>query len=283
MKRWIGLVLVLFLVACSAKELPSTPTAQVIAEVQNTTNQTVVVEPVNVPEPTPKDPLIDLQEQQKKVYAEYNEVRVNIKSLESSLKKTTNNRKTKTELTNAYHERDSLKDQINQLEKQIQSLRLGRRSLQEKEEIQKALDKLAQDEKDIKAKVKDNQFRIDKVREAIQETASDQVKADLKTTLDELYADQKDLSERLDKVYQRIDEQQQNLKELEAVLEEEREKQSKESQQKLTLAKINEIDQLIKEKEEALNTATSQDEKDQIIAAINELAKEKGRLKEGLE
>ncbi len=262
--------------------MPSTPTVQGVTEVQNATNQTVV-DPIKAPETAPKDLLVDLEEQQKGVYAKYNQVRTKIKTLESNLKKTTNMRKVQEELRINYHERDSLKASIEEFEKKIQSLRLERRALQKESEVNQKLDQLAQDEKDVKDKIKDNQFRIDKVRESIQETTSDRVKADLKATLNDLYADQKDLSERLDKVNHRMDEQQQNLKELDLEIEAKKQRASNEEQKKLLQINIDELDKQIKEKEYTLSNEKDPTKKEKLLGELNELAAQKSNLRNALE
>ncbi len=282
MKIRLWLILVLFLVACS-KEMPSSPTAQVVAEVENATNQTAAVAPVIVQEVVLKDPLVSLEEQQREVYDKYNQVRRDIRGLESSLKKTTNVRKAQEELRVDYHERDSLKDAIAELEKKIQSIRVERRSLQEESKINETLENLSRDEKEVKARIEDNRFRIDKVREAIQETGSDQVKADLKMNLEELYAAQKDLDARLEKVYARLEEQQNNLNELRLEKEAKEQEAFKEDQKKLLLANVDAIDKLIQEKETAAKNTKDPDAKEKILSELNDLAQQKGNLREALE
>lgn len=281
MKVWIGLVIVLFLVACS-KEVPSTPTTQVI-EVQNITNQTVVIEPVNAQETALKDPLMELEEKQKTAYAQYSQVQRDIRNLEGGLKKRINIQKLQEELREDYHKRNSLKDSIDKLDKEIQSIRLERRSLQEESDINQALSKFAQDEKDLKVKIADNRFRIDKVREAIQNTASEQVKADLKTKLEELYSDQKDFEAHLEKAYARIEEQQQNLEELRLEDAAKKEETLKEDQKKTLSANIATMEKAIQEKEVQLERIKDEETRKQLLSELNSLAINRGILKEKLE
>lgn len=275
--------LVLFLIGCSAREETTSPTGQVVLEVENTTNVTIVQEPVQETQPLiPQDPLVSLQEQQLQVYADYNEVRVRIRELENSWK-VSEQKSIENQIRRLYHRRDSLIDEIKSLENQIQQIRIDRRAKQGEEELQEVLNNLAREEAELKEKISDNRFRIEKMREAIQQTVSTQVKEDLKQQLEELYSDQENLDNRLQKVHQRMEEHQANLEELKAELEEEKESLLKEKEQKQVLASIAELDRLIREKEETLNAAQSQDEKNKILSKINELAKAKVRLKETLE